>query len=145
MKPMGAYSRRSEYPSWSRAFFNPAPVRFRQRVCHFDELAHDGHNSDLCGLSGGAQVFVFCLEIGIVTHGDKGWHVEGVPQGFATATDERSAFPLAGFARVRDEAGEAADLSSASMRFAISVSNSAICFSISVRRTLVWRLSTVLV
>jgi len=44
-------------------------------------------------------------------HGDEGWHVEGVSQGFATATDERSAFPLAGFAGVRNEAGKAAELS----------------------------------
>ena len=30
---------RGEYPSCSSGFFNPDPVRFDQRVCHFDELA----------------------------------------------------------------------------------------------------------
>jgi len=45
---------------------HPKVICFDQRVCRFDELAHDGYDGDLCGLSSGAQVFILCLEIGIV-------------------------------------------------------------------------------
>ena len=43
-----------EYPSRSSGFLGPLAISFDEGICHFDELAHDGDDGDLGGLSCGA-------------------------------------------------------------------------------------------
>ena len=40
-----------EYPSWSSRFIDPVAIGFDESVGHFDELAHERHDSNLGGLS----------------------------------------------------------------------------------------------
>ena len=72
------------------------------------QLSHDCDDGDFGGLSSFAERGVFNLEVGVETHGNQGWHVEGIAQGFAPA--ERLAFPLAGLTAVGDKAGQASGL-----------------------------------
>ncbi len=41
----------------------------------------------------GFHAHVVCLEVGVVSDRDQGWHVEGVAQRFSTALNERLAPP----------------------------------------------------
>ena len=49
-----AESATGEYPSRSSGFLGPLAISFDEGICHFDELAHDGDDGDLGGLSCGA-------------------------------------------------------------------------------------------
>ena len=76
-----------EYPSCARAFWHPEPVSLDQRIGGFKELSHDCDDGDFGGLSSFAERGVFNLEVGVETHGNQGWHVEGIAQRFAPAAE----------------------------------------------------------
>jgi hypothetical protein len=40
-----------EYTPWSSDFWGPRAIRFDERICHLDELAHRNYNSDPADLS----------------------------------------------------------------------------------------------
>ena len=77
----------SEYPSCARAFWHPEPVSLDQRIGGFKELSHDCDDGDFGGFPGLAERGVFSLEVGVETHGNQGWHVEGIAQRFAPAAE----------------------------------------------------------
>ena len=76
-----------EYPSCARAFWHPEPVSLDQRIGGFKELSHDCDDGDFGGFPGLAERGVFSLEVGVETHGNQGWHVEGIAQRFAPAAE----------------------------------------------------------
>ena len=65
-----------EYSSWSSGFWGPRAISFDKCICHFDELAHDGDDGDLGGLSCRTQLFVFGFEVWVAPHSDQCWHLE---------------------------------------------------------------------
>jgi len=77
----------SEYPSCARPFWHPEPVSLDQRIGGFKELSHDCDDGDFGGFPGLAERGVFNLEVGVETHGNQGWHVEGIAQRFAPAAE----------------------------------------------------------
>ena len=53
---------------------------------------------------------VLCLEVRVVSGGDEGRHIEGLPHVGTSAADEAFAFPLSGLARDRCKAGKGCGL-----------------------------------
>src|SRR5208282_2533752 len=75
-----------------------------------EQFSRHGDQRDHFLFSGGDEALVEGLEGAIVLHGDQGPHEERAAHAGASAADEALAFPLAGLARPRGEAGERSDL-----------------------------------
>jgi len=67
---------------------HPASIGFEQSVCGDDDLSHDGGDGDFCGLSCGDELLVLCLDVRVVSSGDEGRHIEGLPHAGTSAADE---------------------------------------------------------
>ena len=88
----------------------PALIGFQQGVGCDNELSHDGGDGDLGGLSGGDELLVLGLEVGVISSGDEGRHVKGLSYVGASSSDEALTFPLTGLPRDWGEAGERCSL-----------------------------------
>ena len=84
----------------------PAAVSFEQGIGRDDHLSHDRGDGDFRGFSGGDQLLVFGLEIGVVASGDECQHVEGLPDVGTPSADEALTFPLAGLSRYWRQPGQ---------------------------------------
>ena len=65
-----------------------------QCVCEHDDLSHDSGDCALCGFSGGFELVVLCLEIGIESDGDERRHVERLSDIGPAAANEGAAGQL---------------------------------------------------
>ena len=71
-----------------------------------EELTHSGGESDLCGLTAGAQLLVESTEKGIGTDGTEGGHVDGTTQAVAAAGDVALTLELTAIVVERSDAEE---------------------------------------
>jgi hypothetical protein len=63
-------------------------VGLQEGVCEDDKFSHDCGQGDLYGLSGFDELCVFGRHVGIEPGGDEGWHVKGLADVGAAASNE---------------------------------------------------------
>jgi hypothetical protein len=66
----------------------PMAIGLQEGVCEEEELPHDCGQGDFCGLSDLDEVLVFGLQVRIKAGSDEGWHVEGLADVGAAASNE---------------------------------------------------------
>ena len=90
--------------------FRPGSPVAQQGIRQNDELAHDGNEGDLCGLSGRDQLVVLRLEVAVEAHRGEGRHVDRAVQECSAALDALMALPLPRLPRDRRQARKAGGL-----------------------------------
>ena len=69
-------------------FWGPRSIGLQEGVWEDEELSHDCGQSDFCGLSDLDEGLVFGLHVRIESCSDEGWHVEGLADVGAAASNE---------------------------------------------------------
>jgi hypothetical protein len=71
-----------------KRFWGPGSIGLEEGVCEDEELSHDCGQGDFCGLSDLDEVLVFGLHVRIESGGDERWHVKGLADVGAAASNE---------------------------------------------------------